>query len=292
MICENCGKEHDGSYGSGRFCSKECAKSYSTKQSQGQLKEAKCIDCGKIIYIGKRASNTKCRCKECNKKHKQIKCKICGRIYDPKCGGCKNEFCHKHSLKQIQNLIKYFDFNKDKLGTIEVENEFNRIRDILYDLYWNQEKSFTDIANIYNYKSNPGNLSFIFNHLNIDRRNFTETAILTFIQGKQNYKQQWHSAWNNKEVYLRSSYELDYAKELDKQKIDYEVEYLHIKYWDSQKQDYRCSIPDFYIPSTNTIVEIKSHWTLDKQNMKDKIKAYKDLGYNFKLICDHQEIQI
>ena len=23
-ICENCGKDHDGSYGSGRFCSKHC----------------------------------------------------------------------------------------------------------------------------------------------------------------------------------------------------------------------------------------------------------------------------
>ena len=25
MICENCKKEHDGSYGSGRFCSRSCA---------------------------------------------------------------------------------------------------------------------------------------------------------------------------------------------------------------------------------------------------------------------------
>lgn len=40
------------------------------------------------------------------------------------------------------------------------------------------------------------------------------------------------------------------------------------------------------------IIEIKSSWTLDKQNMKDKMKAYKELGYNFKLICDHKEIEI
>lgn len=51
LICENCGKEHDGSYGSGRFCSKECARAFSTKNSKGQLKEAKCIDCGKIKLI-------------------------------------------------------------------------------------------------------------------------------------------------------------------------------------------------------------------------------------------------
>ena len=40
MICEYCGKEHNGSYGSGRFCSEECARSYSTKNIKGQLKEA------------------------------------------------------------------------------------------------------------------------------------------------------------------------------------------------------------------------------------------------------------
>ena len=33
MICENCGKEHDGSYGSGRFCSKDCRFSYIGKQT-------------------------------------------------------------------------------------------------------------------------------------------------------------------------------------------------------------------------------------------------------------------
>ena len=30
MICEYCGSEHDGSYGSGRFCSAKCARTYST----------------------------------------------------------------------------------------------------------------------------------------------------------------------------------------------------------------------------------------------------------------------
>lgn len=32
MKCENCGNEHDGSYGSGRFCSKHCRCSYIAKQ--------------------------------------------------------------------------------------------------------------------------------------------------------------------------------------------------------------------------------------------------------------------
>ena len=38
------------------------------------------------------------------------------------------------------------------------------------------------------------------------------------------------------------------------------------------------------------IVEIKSSWTLDEQQMKDKMKEYKKLGYNCKLICNHKEL--
>lgn len=299
MICKNCGKEHDGNYGSGKFCSLKCARSYATKNDTKELKEAKCIYCGKIIYINKRSSINKCKCNEC-KNHKYMICSICGNTYDQKTThGCTNNFCKQHNLQQINTLIKYFGFDKSKLGTIYVENEYNRIRNILYDLYWNKEKSFSDIAKLFNYDSNPGNLTKFFNKLNIPRRNFSQCSSLTYFNGKQDnkecknqYHQQWHTTWNNKEVYLRSSFELDYAKELDEYKIDYEVEYFHIKYWDSQKQEYRCAIPDFYIPKDNMIVEIKSSWTLDKQNMKDKMKTYKELGYNFKLICNHKEIEI
>ena len=33
MICEKCGKENDGSYGSGRFCSSFCARSFSSNKT-------------------------------------------------------------------------------------------------------------------------------------------------------------------------------------------------------------------------------------------------------------------
>ena len=42
-----------------------------------------------------------------------------------------------------------------------------------------------------------------------------------------------HKTWDDNEVYLRSSYEFDYATLLDGQKIHYEVESLHIKYLDT-----------------------------------------------------------
>lgn len=37
MICEKCGKEHNGSYGSGRFCSASCARSYSTSLNRTEI---------------------------------------------------------------------------------------------------------------------------------------------------------------------------------------------------------------------------------------------------------------
>lgn len=37
MQCEGCGGSHDGSYGSGRFCSKRCASSFATKNKRQEI---------------------------------------------------------------------------------------------------------------------------------------------------------------------------------------------------------------------------------------------------------------
>lgn len=65
MKCENCGKEHDGSYGSGRFCSDHCRRVYSGKR---------------VNINGKQ---------KCNFKHAAQrapygtwKCKYCGEIFE------------------------------------------------------------------------------------------------------------------------------------------------------------------------------------------------------------------
>ena len=49
MNCENCGNEHDGSYGSGRFCSKECRGAFAAKNQPTGCKSNKewtCKWCG------------------------------------------------------------------------------------------------------------------------------------------------------------------------------------------------------------------------------------------------------
>ena len=62
MKCENCGNEHDGSYGSGRFCSVECKNQFCGNQSLG----------GKI--------ERRYKCEKLCSPHGTWKCKVCGEI--------------------------------------------------------------------------------------------------------------------------------------------------------------------------------------------------------------------
>lgn len=283
MKCERCGKEHNGEYGSGRFCSRSCANtrihSTETKQKISErlislYPNHYCICCGKQL---ERIPENKSK-----KYHKY--CDDCQTIY-----------------RIIPTLQKYFGLDISTLGTVYIFDEINKIKEILYTLYWNKNISSTNICKMYNYP-NVGNLTGkIFKYLNIPTKSCKQTNQYTvYTRNIQQYsiyniyKSGWHTTWDGKEVYLRSSYELDYAKELDDKQIRYDVECLRIKYFNTILNEYHCAIPDFYLPDTNEIIEIKSTWTLKGkvQEMKDKFKEYINLGYKTKLILEHQEISI
>lgn len=314
-ICENCGKEHDGNYGSGRFCCLKCARSFSTKFDKHEKKVVKCINCGKEIQISKRASGLKQLCDDCKKffsfdlKYSKNKlkfektvkgikinrkvCKWCGANK----GSCKHpEICNHFQI--IKTLHKYFGFDISTIGSEKIFDEWFKCKALLEKIY-NDNISDEDLNKNFGYKIGRANFLKILHTLDIKTRTSSEAIKRAFLDGHlgngetiNKYKSGWHITWNNKSVYYRSSYELEYAKLLDEQQIDYEMESLRIKYYDSQKQEIRCAIPDFYIPNNNEIVEIKSCWTLDIQNMKDKFISYKELGYNCKCVCDGKIIDI
>ena len=88
MKCEKCNKEHDGSYGSGRFCSSKCARSYSTsKDNKEETKDSECVKCNKPIKINKRSPHT-VKCQNCIDSEKII-------IRIPVDGLSKNELFEK-----------------------------------------------------------------------------------------------------------------------------------------------------------------------------------------------------
>lgn len=82
MICENCGKEHDGSYGSGRFCSCKCARSFSTKLNRKEINErvSHSLLKRRELYITKTDFSIR-YCKDCGKKlsfkNKTGYCRLC-----------------------------------------------------------------------------------------------------------------------------------------------------------------------------------------------------------------------
>lgn len=99
MICEYCKKEHDGSYGSGRFCSEHCAKGFSTKDRREEInkkisktlktREDKfCQDCGKKLSFNNKSGF----CNLCKTQIRDDKfCQICGAgvSYNNTSGFCK-----------------------------------------------------------------------------------------------------------------------------------------------------------------------------------------------------------
>ena len=290
--CTNCGKILEYDKRGGKFCSSSCAASYNNRlrspESRNQQKETL-----------KKTNERKRKVEKITNNNIPIKekhinyCKYCGAIK----GQCKDPFVCKHY--QIYKTLEKFGFDKSVIGTERVITEFYRVRSIIENFYKINSSNNEKLIETFSYTSGSANFMKILKSLNIKSKSNTEALANAWmigrikpvnIKGNYQYECGWHTAWDNKEVYLRSSYELEYAKELDNKQIKYEVESLRIKYFDTQENSYRCSIPDFYLPDTNTIVEIKSSWTYDEQNMKDKFKAYKELGYNTKLILDKKEV--
>lgn len=227
------------------------------------------------------------------KKFRKHFCRICGA----KIGECKDPLvCKKFQL--FKSLTK-FGFNQSLIGTEKVIEEFYRIKEIIQEHYLKWNSNSKKLKEVFGYEGRPQEFHKILEALNIKSKNLSTAAIDSILNGtskcllsKTPYKQEWINTWDNKKVFIRSSYEKDYANFLNLNKIEYKVEELRIKYFDTIKEKERCAIPDFYLPATNEIVEIKSTWTLNIQNMKDKFKAYKELGYHPKLILEHKEVDL
>lgn len=289
MICENCNKEHDGNYGSGRFCSKKCARGFATKIKRIEInqKVSKTLTGTISSHKDKKKINGKWISLTEEEKFNKTHCKYCGAL-KKKC--LLPSICGKYRLFDI--MIDYFGFNKNTLGTIKIYEEYNRIKNLLIEEYYDNNLSLMDIGLKYNYLNL--NIIKLFDFLKIKRRDLSKSITLSFLKEDRKlnynpnctYKTGWHITWNNKKIFYRSSYELEFCKKLDDKKIDYEVEKLRILYWDSKKLKQRVAIPDFYILNENKIIEIKSFYTYDEQNMNDKVKAYKEHGYNFELYLE------
>lgn len=108
--CEYCCKEFDESvfiskYSTGRFCSKKCARGYSTKNEQSFLKIVYCTRCGKEIEVDKRTDPKKIHCLACREKRYSEKLEEIHNNYRKKHPIVYREY--KHRIVDTQKVCLY-----------------------------------------------------------------------------------------------------------------------------------------------------------------------------------------
>lgn len=92
MKCKNCNEKPAikySKYSNGEFCSRTCARSFSTKNEIKKLKKAYCFSCGKIIDVNKRTNIKKIKCEDCRPKPKT---RHSGKREIRICKNCQIEF--------------------------------------------------------------------------------------------------------------------------------------------------------------------------------------------------------
>lgn len=283
-ICPKCLKNHEKS---GVFCSRSCANS--RPFSKGEVTKGICNSCGKTTPTKAHTSKSKIFCKVCAPIDKLIRkgryfCKICGQRDCPRPEVCK----HKGLIRNT--LVRYFTFNPASLGSTQVYEEWDRVKQLLYDNYIVKQKSSGQINKLYKYTGSGNLTTHVLKHLGIVSKSQQVSKVENALNYgpcdrscNSRYKHGYHTSWEGKALYYRSSYELNYMLKLDQEHISYDNTVVRIVYWDTQLLRIRVAFPDFYLPASHTLVEIKGNYTYDPQNMLDREKAYKANGYNFEL---------
>jgi hypothetical protein len=113
MVCEKCGKEHDGAFGSGRFCSRGCSNSRKQTPEMNEARKLKlekpethkfCSTCEKKLN----SCNTSGLCRSC-KKPINFKNKEEYNKY-------QREYYKKNTEKACILKKRYYNKNKKRIG--------------------------------------------------------------------------------------------------------------------------------------------------------------------------------
>lgn len=265
----------------------------------------KCLRCGKEIAEGRKFCSRSCSASYNNvrRERKPWTEEQREKITVPRVRQvCK--FCGKFTGKEVREQYQYGICEEcrpfigeqklyRKVGILQgsLRERADKLRQKLRHLYVDCRMSLPDI---YRETGIWGKTAWsILTDSGVRMRSKEESEDLAIAQGHYGITRSRSGSkitWDGKKVFYRSSYELKFSEELDKARIQYEVEPFRILYYDSVKEKVRSAIPDFYLPDTNEIIEIKSTWTYNKQNMRDKFKAYREAGYKPKLILNMKEV--
>jgi len=219
MNCENCGNHHDGSYGSGRFCSLKCARAFSTKSKRKEINEKvsktlkengpwnkgtsilltkKCIVCGDLF-------------KTKDTKYGRVK-KCCGSNCSSKLGyGLVTEVrkMYKTLCKFNFSLDSYpneFDFGLiKKYGWYSAKNHGNNLKGISRDHIYSKHNGFKNLINPY-LISHPANCNLIPHHENNCKNIKNFLTIEELIERIEKFNSKYSLNSFNGKIYVNEEY--------------------------------------------------------------------------------------
>lgn len=251
-ICKNCGKEHDGSYGKGEFCSLSCARSYAGKKtikhngSLGLRKQYTCEFCGEIILGSRELRSHLAICPNRQHTHKGFgnwKCNICGEIFASR----RKLYSHRKQHDDVHKKQNHFcECNCQFCGKSFTTKEGKSVH----------EKFCSE---------NPNKLICIGHpHTEKSKKKLSEIA-------KANNFGGWHTSksFEYNGIKLDSKYEVEVAKSLDENKITWERPDCFI--WHLNEEEHRY-YPDFYLPEYNVYLDPKNDFLIEQINPRFGIK--------------------
>lgn len=262
-ICERCGREHDGSYGSGRFCSKSCATKNSSEVYKRQsehyqiirnisiLETRICPKCGKAFTIDKKKTNKRFCSRKCSNSHKVTE-------------------AHREKLKKsIHNHLV-------SLGKRSGE----------YDNYSKTIKTYQKVCEFCGtpFITKNEKQRGCSKHCSAKIGGITRAIKGTNKGGgyNKNSSRQYSGYYDN--IWFDSRWELAfyiYHKDNHRNIKRCELEFPYLNKKVNRQHKYH---PDFIMD--DIIYEIKGRW---RQNMDQKINAVKDAGYDI-VVISYKEI--
>lgn len=219
------------------------------------------------------------------------KCIVCKKLISKwsvlgYCKTCSNKFAHKRGKTKHYCIICHK--NEISIGTFLYGKQ--RCRQCAYKIDGNpmKGKKRPDLA-LRNQKRRKYSINHCIDCDKVIEKQYTrcQKCWYKFAVGK-NATMFGHPATHGKGTYyrgiwMRSSYEIKYAKWLDKRNIDW---YYESKTFDLGNCTYT---PDFYLPDVNEYIEIKGYWRNDALN---KFNLFKKLYPKVKItILDKIKLQ-
>lgn len=229
---------------------------------------------------------------------RDYRCKYCGEkiTYNPEKSKLWHTVCR--ACRPYSKFGKLYERLGIQGKSLQEKNQ--NLANLFKKLYIEEGHSVPWIATKFNlyYES----IRRFFKENKIQERSISEAIQNSIFRGVRQtiiedpkYKHGYHTSWEGKRFWYRSSYELEFAQMLDEQRVRYEIESksCRIYYTDPVDSKKHVAVPDFYLPDTNELVEVKSTFTLgNKDTMKARLQAFKDSGYIPKLWLDKKFVDI